>query len=212
MNLKLLALAGVFAAAVALASCETMSAEECAGADWGQLGYTDADGNGQDRFASRAESCAEKGYSADADTYRRGWAEGLRSFCQPYRAFSFARAGSSFSGSCPADLDQDFRYAYADGRRVYDLQQEINNARSEISRLEERRRDLDDQLDEYEGDLDDSTLTEEQRRHIRNRIDEIRRERRDANDDLDVANRNVPRLERLMSDLRYDIGGRWGPW
>lgn len=211
MKLRLLVLGAVFACAGALASCETMSAEECAGADWSQLGYRDADGNGQDRFADRAESCGEKGYNADPTAYRSGWAEGIRSFCQPYRAFSFARNGGSFNGSCPGDLDHEFRYAFADGRRVYDLQQDINNARSEISRLEERRHDIDGHLRDAENDLDEAT-TDETRRQIHNRIDDLRRERRDVNDDLDVANRNIPRLERVMSDLRYEIGDRWGAW
>jgi hypothetical protein len=177
-----------------------MSAEECAGADWGALGYRDADNNGQDRFGDRAESCADKGYSADAESYRRGWAEGIRSFCQPYRGFAFARDGGSFAGACPAELDEDFRYAYNDGRRVYDVQQDVQEARNEISRFESRRRELDEDLREAEDDLDEAT------------IDELRRQRRDNNDDLDVAQRNLPRLERMLSDLRYEIGNRWGPW
>jgi hypothetical protein len=211
MNLKLLMLAAVMAGAAALASCETMSAEECVSADWGQVGYRDADSNGEDRFASRAESCADKGIGADADAYRRGFAEGLRSFCQPYRGFSFARGGGTFNASCPADLDQDFRYAYADGRRIYDLQQEINEARSQISSLESRRHELDEDLERTEDDLNEAT-TDAERQRFRNRINELRGLRRDVNDDIDVAQRNVPRLERQMSDLRYQIGDRWGPW
>lgn len=211
MKLKLIAFAAVAVAAAALASCETMSAEECAGADWGALGYRDADNNGQDRFGDRAESCADKGYSADADSYRRGWAEGIRAFCQPYRGFAFARNGGSFAGSCPAELDEDFRYAYNDGRRVYDVQQDVQEARNEISRFENRRRELDEDLREAEDDLDDAT-TDEERARIRNRIDELRRQRRDNNDDLDVAQRNLPRVERALSDLRYEIGNRWGAW
>jgi hypothetical protein len=211
MKLKALALVAAVAGIAALSGCETMSAEECAAADWGQLGYRDADNNGQDRFADRAESCAEKGYSADPDTYRGGWSEGIRAFCQPYRGFAFARAGGSFNGSCPGDLDEGFRYAYGDGRRVYDLQQDVQEARNEVSRFESRRRELDEDLREAEDDLDEAT-TDEERTRIRNRIDELRRQRRDNNDDLDVAQRNVPRLERLMSELRYEIGDRWGPW
>lgn len=211
MKLKALALVAALAGFAALSGCETMSAEECASAEWGQLGYRDADNNGQDRFADRAESCAEKGFGADAESYRAGWSEGIRAFCQPYRGFAFARGGGSFNGSCPGDLDQGFRYAYNDGRRVYDVQQDINEARSEISRYESRRRELDDDLHELEDGLEAAT-TDEERTRIRNRIDQVRRERRDNNDDLDVAQRNVPRLERMLSDLRYEIGDRWGAW
>lgn len=125
MKLQAFALVGAVFALVVLTGCETMSAEECATANWRQLGYSDADRNGTDNLADRAESCAEKGISADAQAYHRGFEDGLRAFCQPPRGFDFARRGGSFNGYCPGDLDQDFRYAYADGRRVYDLQQTL---------------------------------------------------------------------------------------
>jgi hypothetical protein len=211
MKLKAMLLIAAVGAMAALAGCETMSAEECAAADWGQLGYADADANGQDRFANRAESCADKGYVADADAYRAGWSEGIRSFCQPYRAFAYARAGGGFNGSCPADLDEGFRYGYNDGRRVYQIQQDIQHARGQISNLESRRYQIDEDVRDRERELREAT-TDEERARIRNLLEELRRERRSVNDDLDIAQRNVPRLERLMSDLRYEIGDRWGPW
>src|SRR5262245_10181029 len=96
------------AGAALLASCEPMSAEECAVADWRALGFTDASQNGADRFGERSESCAERGMAADFDGYRSGFAEGMYEFCQPTRAFAFARRGGSFNGACPAELEGVF--------------------------------------------------------------------------------------------------------
>lgn len=211
MKLQAFALAGVVAALIALSGCETMSAEECAIADWRQLGYSDADRNGQDNLANRAESCAEKGIAADTVAYRQGFDDGLRAFCQPYRGFEFGRRGGSFNGYCPGDLDGDFRYAYSDGRRVYDLQQAIDQAQSPVNTAINRREELDDDIRGQEGLLQQAT-TEDERRRIRATIEGMRRERRDANDDIRVAQDQLPNLNYQMSRLRSELSGRWGSW
>jgi len=211
MKLQAFALAGAIAALIALTGCETMSAEECATADWRQLGYSDADRNGADGLANRAESCAEKGMSADTAAYRMGFEDGLRAFCQPHRGFAFGRGGGSFNGYCPSDLDADFRYAYSDGRRVYDLQQEIDRARSAVDTAIRRRDELDDDIRGQEGLLQAAT-TEDERRRIRATIEGMRRERRDANDDIRVAQEQLPNLNYQMSRLRSELSGRWGSW
>ena len=209
MKLQAFALVGAVFALAVLTGCETMSAEECATADWRQLGYSDADRNGTDNLADRAESCAEKGISADAQAYHRGFEDGLRAFCQPPRGFDFARRGGSFNGYCPGDLDQDFRYAYADGRRVYDLQQTLDSAQSAVDTAIRRRNDIDDNIRGQEGLLQAAT-TDAERNRIRGVIEGMRRERRDVNDDLRVAQEQLPRLTYQMNMLRSELGGRWG--
>lgn len=209
MKLQALALIGVVFALSALAGCETMSVEECATADWRQLGYADADRNGTDNLANRAESCADKGIAADAQAYHIGFEDGLRSFCQPPRAFDFARRGGSFNGYCPGDLDEGFRYAYGDGRRVYDLQQSIDAARRAVDTAVRRRNEIDDNIRGQEGLLQAAT-TDAERNRIRDVIEGMRRERRDVNDDLRVAQEQLPRLTYQMNVLRSELGGRWG--
>ena len=209
MKLRALALVGAVFALAALAGCETMSAEECATADWRQLGYADADRSGQDNLADRAESCAEKGISADAQAYHRGFEDGLRAFCQPPRGFDFARRGGSFNGYCPADLDEDFRYAYGDGRRVYDLQQSIDAAQSNVDNAIRRRNEIDENIRGQEGLLQ-AAANDAERNRIRDVIEGMRRERRDVNDDLRVAQEQLPRLTYQMNVLRSELGGRWG--
>lgn len=212
MKLKALLVAAALAAGAALlASCETMSAEQCAAADWGSLGYSDAAGGADDRFASRAESCARKGFQADQSAYDEGFSNGMRAFCSPEHGFQFARNGGSFNGTCAADLAEDFSYAYADGRRVHDAQAEIDDARSKISSAESRRNDIDHDLREHDRALRDAT-TDEDRHRIQDEIDNLRRERRDANEDLRIANDALPRLLRNLDNIRAEIGGRYGPW
>lgn len=211
MKLQAFVLIGAVAGLLALTGCETMSAEECATADWRQLGYSDADRNGQDNLANRSESCAEKGISADVEMYRRGFADGMRAFCQPSRGFNFGRGGGSFNGSCPGDLDEDYRYAYADGRRVYDLQQELDRARRAVDTAVRRRDEIDENIRGQEGLLQAAT-TDAERNRIRATIEGMRRERRDVNDDIRVAQDAVPRLTYQMNMLRSELSGRWGSW
>jgi hypothetical protein len=211
MKLKALALAAAIAGAAALSGCETMSAEECAAADWGALGYSDAARNGYSRYEDRAESCAEKGVMADAAAYRRGFDDGMYEFCRPENGFAFARRGGQFSGSCPSELQEQFGYAYSDGQRVHIAEQALAEARSEVGRLIADREEIDDNIGSHEGSLREATTDEERRRH-RDEIARLQRERRNVNEDLRIAQSQIPALQRAVDDLRYEIGARWGNW
>jgi hypothetical protein len=211
MPAKILLLAAALLGMLALAGCETMSAEQCAVADWRALGYQDGNRNGASRFSDRAESCAERGISADAGQYQDGFSQGLREFCRPERGFSLALRGGSFGGGCPADLRNDFASAYADGRRAWAIQSDINAARNTVMQAENRRREIDSDLNDRERRLREAT-TDEERRSLRAEIDRLRESRRDNNQDLRIAQERQLGLEQLMNDLRYEIGQRWGPW
>lgn len=212
MKLKALLVAAALAAGGALlASCETMSAEQCAAADWGALGFNDAASNANDRFADRAQSCSEKGFQPDQQAYYDGFQHGMREFCTPEHGFQFARGGGSFNGTCAPDLAQDFAYAYADGRRVHDAQAEVDAVRSRMSSAESRRNQVDEDLRDRERALRDAT-TDDDRKRLQDQIDDLRRRRREANEDLRVANDALPRLLRNLDDIRAEIGGRYGPW
>lgn len=211
MKLKVLALVAAVAGVAALAGCETMSAEECAAADWHALGYEDAAQRGASRFENRAETCAEKGVSADAMAYRGGFDDGMYQFCRPENGFAFARRGGSFAGSCPAELSEQFSYAYSDGQRVRGVEQALEAARSQIGRLIADREEIDDNIGSHEGSLREATTDEDRRRH-RDEIARLQRERRNVNDDLRIAQSQIPALQRAVDDLRYEIGARWGSW
>ncbi|MEJ0060341.1 MAG: DUF2799 domain-containing protein [Terricaulis sp.] len=212
MRLKLIAFAVLAAAVIGISGCETMSAEECAVADWRTLGFNDAAQSGADRLTDRSESCAEKGLLADANAYRSGFNDGMYEFCQPPRGFQFARRGGSFNGYCPAELDQPFRRAFSDGARVYSAEQALASARSEVSRLESRRNEIDDDIGSHERTIANPETTEERRQQMRRELEGLRRERRDVNDDIRTVQERVPQAQRLLDDLRYEIGGRWGSW
>jgi hypothetical protein len=201
----------LFFSVLGLSACQTMSAEECALADWRALGYADAADSGASRFPARQESCNKKGYAADFSAYQIGQRDGLRVFCEPNRGFAFAMRGGSFSGTCAPDQARNFSLAYADGRRVYDARSALSSAQSEVNRLNSHRDDLDRDISDHERRLHDAT-TEEARRHERDEIARLRRERRDTVDDLRAAQDDAALKTDLVDRLRYDIGARWGAW
>ena len=211
MEFRTFLIAAALAAAGVLASCETMSAEECAAADWRALGFGDAAQNGADRFADRAQSCAEKGFAADGAAYASGFGEGMFQFCQPPNGFQFARRGGSFNGSCPAELQRDFYAAYADGQRVHEAESELNDARNQMGSIESRRREIDGNIRDHEDALRAST-DKDVRERLVSEIEALHRERYDTNDDLELAQRRATYAQRHVDDLHYEIGNRWASW
>jgi hypothetical protein len=211
MKLKALALVAAVAGLAGLMGCETMSAEECAVADWAALGHADAASNGSSRIDARATSCGERGISVDAEAYHRGFDAGMYEFCQPANGFAFGRRGGSFSGYCPGELQQDFGYAFNDGQRVRAAEQALNSAESEISRLRGNRQEIDDNIGSHERQLAEATTDAERNRH-RAEIERLQRERRRNNDDLRIAQEQIPYAQRAVDRLRYEIGNRWGDW
>jgi hypothetical protein len=212
MRLKLIAFGVLAAAFIGVSGCETMSAEECVAADWRTLGFNDAAESGADRLQARSESCAEKGLLADANAYQSGFNDGMYEFCQPVRGFQFARRGGTFNGYCPAELDRSFRIAFFDGARVYSAEQELASVRSEVSRLESRRREIDDNIGSHERTIANPETTDEYRQQMRRELEGLRRERRDVNDDIRTAQARIPYAQHSVDDLRYEIGSRWGDW
>jgi hypothetical protein len=198
-------------AGLCLAGCETMSAEECAVADWSALGYEDASNNGVSRFSRRAEACAERGFAADESLYREGMMQGMRVFCQPQRGFELGRSGREYVGGCPEDLQPAFAGGYSDGQRVFDMLSELSRARTAVANEEARRAAIDNDVLDAEQRLRDAA-TDEERRNIRSEIDSLRRQRRDTNEDLRIAQEYQLGVERLITELRQELGYRYGPW
>jgi hypothetical protein len=211
MYFRTLAFAALAAAVVGVAGCQTMSAEECAAADWRALGYEDAAQRGADRLLKRGEDCAKTGVSADAEAYQSGFAMGMREFCIPERGFVFARRGGVFEGACPADLEAEFRPAYLDGVRVRQAESALQTAQVRVSVLENQRARIDRETGEAESALSQAT-TKEERDRLTNQINGLRRDRRRTSDDLAYARSRVPVLEDAVLRLRDEIGDRWGPW
>ncbi|MFC6632728.1 DUF2799 domain-containing protein [Microbulbifer taiwanensis] len=151
-------------ATVLLASgCATMSEEECMVADWHAIGYEDgAAGLQLGQLSKRREACADYGVRPDAAAYRAGREEGLALYCTEHRGFRLGRAGGSYNGACPADLEGLFLHGYQAGREVYLAWSAMNQVSGAINdRVSEREHILDDITDMSARLISDEATKEE---------------------------------------------------
>lgn len=211
--MKWLIVSAAAGALLGLASCATMSADQCLAGDWVGQGYSDgASGMSMSRLADHAEACVKHGVTPDAVAYRSGRDQGLVRFCTPANGFRAGRTGSGYAGVCPAYLEADFIPAYRDGQIVHDFEQALSNARSRVDSLGHRLEELDDKITGKQAELRAEGLTDAQRDQIRNRIQEIRRERADAERDWRRAQDAVDEAERDVRDVRWRFRGEYGNW
>lgn len=176
-----------------MASCATMSPEECKVADWAQVGQRDGlDGRPMSYFSSRDEDCAKAGVHINIGAYKQGRDQGLRSYCRPDNAVRVGLSGGSYAGVCPPETEAAFQHRYEAARVVYVLRNEVSAVDERIDSLERRLRDLHRGEEKRLADAG----SEEQRKAVRKSIDD---ERRQIRADISEADR---RLRRLRDELR----------
>ncbi|MBT9445384.1 MAG: DUF2799 domain-containing protein [Hyphomonadaceae bacterium] len=215
MRLMMAGLIGLGAAA--LAACETiggpaMSPAQCSVADWKALGYQDgAEGRVPERFVSRQQACIAVGYGADQEAYMAGRRDGLWTWCQPDRAFRLGLDGNSYNGVCPPELDGMFRDAHAEGYRAHTVVSALQSVESTITSLRSERDDLEHKIQANQLGLERSATEEERQRH-RGELDRLYGERRQVENRLHDAERDRRYRARDVSELREELGFRFGSW
>ena len=129
--------------AAMLASCASMSEDECQRANWLDRGMKDGrNGASADLIDDHRKACEKVGVQPDAELWRKGWLSGLKSFCVPYRGWQLGMDGGYYSGVC-ADQPQgqDFERNYDIARRLREINQQIERNYREITRLDKALRE-----------------------------------------------------------------------
>ena len=211
MRLLLLAAAG--GAALALASCATMSKDQCLAGAWGEVGYRDGlEGQPMTLLADHEKACAEYGVAPDLVAYSSARADGLNGYCRWERGFREGREGDTYHGVCTPEQEAEFLPAYRDGRTVYVLEQHLSNARSTAEGLGSRLEELDDKIRAKQAEARAEGLTDAQRDSIRERIQEIRRERAETERDWRRVQDEIDDAERDVRDARRLFQRQYGGW
>jgi len=155
----------IAACTLTLGACASkMSKDECRTVDWRTVGYEDGvAGQPGDRIGEHRRACAEYGVTPDLGAYLAGREAGLREYCQPHNGYRAGVNGYTYYDTCPAELAPAFEQAYDEGRALYvrerrvaDTDQQIEDKRREIRRLEDR-------VAESAFDVIDANATPEQR-------------------------------------------------
>lgn len=173
-----------------LVSCQTMSKEECAIADWRVIGAQDgaAGYNPQERFARHVKACTKAGVSADQTLWYQGYQQGLPRYCTPLNGLSVGSQGKAYANVCPVNLEPAFRAGYDLGRSHHAKKREINGLESSI-------RDIEQEIHADEKLISDGSTEE---RSIKERIRHNRRKIRE----MDY---NIGRLESELRRIEYDM-------
>lgn len=191
----LLGLAVLFSLFI-LASCQTLSKEECTSADWRVIGEQDG-ANGKDpqkRFGDHAKSCEKAGIVANQTLWNQGYQIGLRRFCTPLSGLAHGQKGQAYSNNCPVDLAPNFRIGYDLGVTYYTKSREISNIRSRINSIEFSIKDKEKKISE--GKID--------QRDAQYRIKDDRRAINELNRDIGRKEAELGAIERDMENFRYN--------
>lgn len=174
-----------------LASCNTLSKEECVAADWRVIGESDgaAGYEPQERFAAHAKSCERVKIVPDQTIWYQGYQAGLVRYCTPMSGLMHGQAGHGYSNVCPPETAPGFLRGYTLGNRQ-------NSQQSRLSSLQSDYGSKEAEIDDLSRKLKDAPDAD--RRDIRRRMDDleddmrrIRREQRGVQDELDDTSAEV---------------------
>lgn len=160
-----------------LASCATLSDEECLTADWYGIGYADGvKGRLPDYVLNHAEACSEVGISPDIAAWRAGRDAGLGEYCTPQNAYRIGRRGRSLALVCPARGLALLEDANRTGLAWYRIEQDIGALQRDIRAVENDIRAIGNPQDDAQG-RELRRLRRELRR-LERQEDALRREQR----------------------------------
>ncbi len=190
-------------AALGLSGCATLSEEECLTADWHTIGYEDGlSGQPANRISKHREACADHGVKVDLAAYNAGRAEGLQTYCQPHNGYRLGLNGSSYRGVCPAELADEFAYAYNYGRQIHDVQSDLNSEEREIDRLHDAYHATEDDILQKETLLVSPGYTPEERIALLADIKHLNDEKRDIEADIAYRQQRLDELAGHLNDLK----------
>ena len=193
-------IAWVIASAMLLASCATMSPEECQVADWREVGQRDGlRGEALSLLGQRAEDGSKANVSIDAQVYRQGRDLGLASYCRLENAVPLGLGGASYLGVCPVAIDAVFQQRYQVAHAVYVLRKEVKDLDERTESLERRLREVNHKEDERLR----GAGSDQERNRIHQDVDD---ERRAIHNELGETDRRLHRKRDELRSAEFDLG------
>ncbi|MBS02747.1 MAG: hypothetical protein CMQ24_08600 [Gammaproteobacteria bacterium] len=198
------------AASVLISGCATMSESECLTADWRAIGYEDGSaGRPATQLGTRRQACAEFGVTPNAEAWTAGREEGLLNFCVPSNGFRIGRAGQTYSGVCPGQLEANFMYGFREGRVIGDAEREVRSSERAVSSAKRELEGIDDKIKalDVDGALMDETMTLEERKDVLEAMRKLEARRGELGAEIDTMTRAAAtaqtRLEVLLDESDF---------
>ena len=121
---------------ILLASCATLSEEQCRGGNWYDIGLQDGKaGRTADYLGKHAKACSKFGIAPNQSQWEDGRQDGLPLYCRPAQAWREGAKGRSLSPVCPAESLERLEQANWRGRTYHRIGQDIAEAEREIASI-----------------------------------------------------------------------------
>jgi hypothetical protein len=119
---------------ILLASCATLSEDECKSSDWYSLGLQNGKA-GSNLLSGHTKACAEYGISPDISKYNKGMEQGLISYCTAENGYREGVAGKSYQQVCPIRVEAKFLKNYKLGKKIHDNLSKLRKLEGNVDRL-----------------------------------------------------------------------------
>ncbi len=96
----------------------TVSGDPCKNADWFEVGRIDGLNGIPSANSTYVGRCKANGVSPNLELYTAGFERGLIDYCTPERAYDAGRAGESYNGVCPKNLEAKFLKRFKVGTEI----------------------------------------------------------------------------------------------
>jgi len=187
------------AAVLTLAGCSGMSEQACVTTDWRAMGFEHG-AHGQPAASGTGfqQACGAHGTTVAVESYRAGYAEGVRGYCQVNNAFALGRSGATYQGVCPADVAEPFVAEYNAGRRLSTLESAVRNVDARIASSHREQENVRQELGSIELQMAAATTTREQRLSLAARSAELGRRDGDITSQIEQFGRDRVVAERAL--------------
>lgn len=121
-----------------LASCTTMTKDDCSNANWKKYGYQSAmQGEDIKHLQNLNLQCSDYGIKANKKLYNKGRKLGLKKYCTYKNGEKLGRNQHAYKNICPKNLEKAFLKGYSIGELHYKLEQkeeEILHLKNKLKR------------------------------------------------------------------------------
>ncbi|MCB1692486.1 MAG: DUF2799 domain-containing protein [Pseudomonadales bacterium] len=149
-------LRGLFAIALLmlLASCASLSKDECLNADWHTIGFGDGtQGLAAGQIDEHRQACAKYGIAPDLEAYLAGRDQGLAQYCRTDNAWRIGVSGGQLNSVCPPELEGPFQDAWSAGHGLWSRRDALNQVESDIQSHHNQIEKIDKRITKKSADL-----------------------------------------------------------
>lgn len=187
----------LIAVSAIIASCATLTREECLRGDWYNVGIGDGQaGRPFERIDQHKRACRTTA-TVDEVAYRAGRNAGLTVYCTPVSGYRVASSEEGYANVCPVETAPGFLEGFALGQQVASAQRGVQDVERRIRSAETQARTLEVSIAEQERILVESN-DEDVRRAAQLDLRSLRL-------DLDENGFEQSRLRDDLEDARFDL-------